>query len=123
MTPRDKKPKLGICPEARKWPGIQTVHIGYPEKPRNRIDRGWPMGQIWGWGAFLSIKVYWNIASLLIYMSSMAAFLGQWQSGLLHQKSTWPTNIYNLFVPLRKTFADPRIADTVLSPSFSRKGK
>lgn len=76
-----------------------------------------------GVGCILSVKVYWNIASLLIYMSSMAAFVGQWQSGLLHQKSTWPTNIYNLFVPLRKTFADPRIADTVLSPSFSRKGK
>lgn len=34
-----------------------------------------------------------------------------------------PQNIYNLFVPLRKMFADPRMGDTVLSPSFSRKGK
>ena len=39
----------------------------------------------------LSIKVYWNIASLFIYMSSIVAFAGQWQSGLLYQKSTWPT--------------------------------
>lgn len=66
-------------------------------------------------GPFLSMKVYWNIASLFIYMSSMAAFAGQWQSGLLHQRSHGPQNIYNLFVPLRKTFADPRIGDTVVS--------
>ena len=53
----------------------------------------------------------------------MAAFAGQWQSGLLHQRSHGPQNIYNLFVPLRKTFADPRIGDTVASSSFRRKGK
>lgn len=46
VTPRDKKPKLGMCPEARKWPSIQNTHIGYLEKPRNRIDWGWPMCEI-----------------------------------------------------------------------------
>lgn len=65
MTPRDKKPKLGIGPAARKWPSIEIAHI---EKSRNRIGTGWqtlaresnPAGC-----PSLSIKFYWNIATLI----------------------------------------------------------
>lgn len=38
-------------------------------------------------------------------------------------RSHSPQNIYCLSGPLRKNFADSRIGDTVLSSSFSRKGK
>ena len=68
----------------------------------------WPTSQVWPAACFSQIKVYWNIAMLIIYTLSMAAFALHQQSWIAAAETLWPAKPKTFTIwPFTEKVANP----------------